>query len=1029
MNSLIEILNHWGGFFLSFAWPMLWQSSLLILILIAFEFLFRRKVRASVRYGLWLILLVKLCVSPTLALPTSPAWWLQKTPPPIARPETRYTVTYDNSPLTEIPQTPPAFVPPKPAMTFAAWLLMISISVSLALFVWLLVRWWQITRQVRRAKTSERLIALANEAREIVGKKLKTQVKLTTNSMAPAVCGLFRPAILIPQSLAENFSDEQLRAVLLHELIHLRRRDVWVNFFQALLQIFYWWHPPVWLANARIRRVREEAVDDAVMLALRDEAETYAPTLLEVAKLALNRPLVSLGLVGILESRHALRQRIERLMDFRPPRKAGLTLVSLLGILAFTAVAVPMAERPAPAENETVSAPVPAVSAPPAVLQKTNWPLVLVTTHFYQAAAALKSGQDKATAIITSFVPPAELTRLQANLESEGYQKFSAPRVATLSGETAEMFVGNGTNSVSFFCCPTVTNGLIELMVQGQVVYALNGGLATNEFKSRQVTLENHGAAMISVAHPRNSGLTNLIVLASVEIITHAPHFQQRLQTIIKREPTGSFENPETLVQEGKLLYEMGKLDESEAKSKTALAIDSENAAAQYYLGLAQAARQKQNFPQLKPGRQNMVEKLNRIRLDRFGPFEGARLDAVVDELSKAWRQNDPDTVGMNFLEDASSVVINMPAPLENVRLANALDAIVLNASKPIKYSILDDEISFSMKDQTPTLFTRTFKVNPNIFPAILGKQTGLQTNNVSAMARKFFSTLGVDWESPKGKTIFYNDRMGLLFVGATESDLDTIERAIVVLNEVPPQIHIKARFLEVPKGTVANFGNFLNSTNSTKDTFTGILTATNAKIVLHSLESRKGVETLAEPEVTTLSGRQTQMRATQVITVITHFVLQGSLTNGTSSIVPQMDQVEIGPVLDVVPYVLSDGYTINLTLIPSLTEFLGYDKPPNAHLSKSDARVQVPAILPRFSVRLVTATLNLWDGQTVILGGLKKYLITNGVSVVGKSDDNNKEILVFITATIVDPAGNRVHADEEMPFAQKGSPPPPPPK
>ena len=147
--------------------------------------------------------------------------------------------------------------------------------------------------------------------------KFNVPVKLTTNSMSPAVCGLFRPAILIPQSLAENFSDEQLRAVLLHELIHLRRGDVWVNFLQALLQIFYWWHPLVWLANARIRRVREEAVDDAVMLALRDEAEAYAPTLLEVAKLALNRPLASLGLVGIMESRHALRQRIERLVDFR----------------------------------------------------------------------------------------------------------------------------------------------------------------------------------------------------------------------------------------------------------------------------------------------------------------------------------------------------------------------------------------------------------------------------------------------------------------------------------------------------------------------------------------------------------------------------------------------------------------------------------------------------------------------------------------------------------------------------------------
>ena len=123
--------------------------------------------------------------------------------------------------------------------------------------------------------------------------------------------------------------------MLLHEVFHLRRKDVWVNCAQALLQIVYWWHPLLWIANARIRRVREEAVDDAVMLALRDEADSYAPTLLEVAKLAFRRPLLSLGLVGIMESRSALRQRIERLVDFRAPRNAGLTLRVALRHLRF----------------------------------------------------------------------------------------------------------------------------------------------------------------------------------------------------------------------------------------------------------------------------------------------------------------------------------------------------------------------------------------------------------------------------------------------------------------------------------------------------------------------------------------------------------------------------------------------------------------------------------------------------------------------------------------------------------------------
>src|SRR5207249_2149166 len=126
----------------------------------------------------------------------------------------------------------------------------------------------------------------------------------------------------------EKLAPSQLRAVLLHELTHLRNGDVWINCFQSLVQIVFWWHPLVWLANSRIRKVREEVVDDAVRVALGEDAETYAPTLLEVARLSLARPLATLGLVGILESRHALRQRVERIVNFPVPRRAGLSVFS-----------------------------------------------------------------------------------------------------------------------------------------------------------------------------------------------------------------------------------------------------------------------------------------------------------------------------------------------------------------------------------------------------------------------------------------------------------------------------------------------------------------------------------------------------------------------------------------------------------------------------------------------------------------------------------------------------------------------------
>ena len=69
MTTFIETLNLWGDYFLKFAWPVLWQSSLLIAIIFVLEFALRRKIRTAIRYALWLMVLVKLLLPPSLALP------------------------------------------------------------------------------------------------------------------------------------------------------------------------------------------------------------------------------------------------------------------------------------------------------------------------------------------------------------------------------------------------------------------------------------------------------------------------------------------------------------------------------------------------------------------------------------------------------------------------------------------------------------------------------------------------------------------------------------------------------------------------------------------------------------------------------------------------------------------------------------------------------------------------------------------------------------------------------------------------
>ena len=916
MTSFIEILNHWGNHFLNFAWPMIWQSSLLIAIIFALDLALRRKIRAAIRYALWLMVLVKLLLPPSLALPTGLAWWLLPSPKAPAKSQpAAYVVTYGDQVAPTFPlQLQPPSAPIRPKMSAAAWTLTASGAVSAGLLAWLLVRWRQINRKVRRAKTSEKLIPVLEEARRLARLRPGIRLKMTEDSMSPAVCGLLRPVILLPQSLVEKLSAGQLRAVLLHEAIHLRRGDVWVNCAQALLQIFYWWHPLLWLANARIRRVREEAVDDAVMLALRDDAEIYAPTLLEVAKLAFNRPLASLGLVGILESRSALRQRIERLVNFDAPRKAGLTLVSILGILAFSAVALPMGQA----------------------MEKTNEPAPISQPNDNGPAA---------TNVVDSKIEADKLVQNGKLL----YEKGNFREAETNFNQALKL---DPNNQGAFY----------YLSLVQQANFAREEHNRTNQAANNIAEVAKAWSPKVGIGLPvPNPYVTNTEVHTSPgrEMIFSKLN-SLRLESI-------SWSNGIPLSEVIRYLAEQSKLRDPDKKGINYLYNPSEAASP-----AAGGSRAGVGAPSL------------------FNPTTGLLETPTAGAASK--------TVAPN--------TINVKLVMKDASMHDVLDAVMLAADRPIKYSIEDYAVVISPKPpevEPPIFEMRVFKVDTNAFASGLRGVRNLQTNDVVTMAKSLFSQLGVDLSAP-GRSIAINDRLGLLFVRATPSELDVVERVIQALNQTPPQIHIKARFIEVPK---KGFVMPQALTNTVAGLMTGILSDSEFRTMLHSLEQRKGVEALAEPECVTTSGRQTQMRATDIEDIITNF------TSNSTNVVPQIGKVEIGPTIDIIPYVLADGYTINLTAIPQLLEFLGYEKIPVPN--KAGQKVSPPTVLPHFRTRQAVADVNLWDGQTLILGNLKDSSFVGGKEVKNRPTSDDTELLVFITASIVDPAGNRVHSDDEI--------------
>lgn len=380
----IVTLNRIGQAFVDFASPMLIQSSVLILILLAVDLAIRRRVRAVVRYCLWMLVLVKLVLPTSLALPTGigngigsmidlspvpPAAMPSEKPAPV---ETAFLSPRPDlsTPEPVVPQAdagnvlsapvPAAAVPTTPmtwqAAVFLAWLATLAIMAGRVIQRYFFVR--DLVAQARPA--DEELTRLA--ARCAQGMKMRRcpELRLSGAMVSPAACGLVRPVILMPDSLPANLAPEHLRAVLFHELAHIRRGDLWVNLAQTILQSIYFYNPLLWLANAVIRRIREQAVDETVLTKTvargewsgnrneksedQEAAGRYAEALVSVARLALARPALSLRLIGVVESKSALTQRIKHILSRPLPKSARLGIVGLLGVFILAAILLPMAE-------------------------------------------------------------------------------------------------------------------------------------------------------------------------------------------------------------------------------------------------------------------------------------------------------------------------------------------------------------------------------------------------------------------------------------------------------------------------------------------------------------------------------------------------------------------------------------------------------------------------------------------------------------------------------------------------------------
>jgi general secretion pathway protein D len=239
-----------------------------------------------------------------------------------------------------------------------------------------------------------------------------------------------------------------------------------------------------------------------------------------------------------------------------------------------------------------------------------------------------------------------------------------------------------------------------------------------------------------------------------------------------------------------------------------------------------------------------------------------------------------------------------------------------------------------------------------------------------------------------------------------------------------------------------------------------GVFTNPQFQVVIRALNQKKGIDLLSAPKVTTKSGQRaiievvrefryprtyTQPQVPSISSTTGTALIPGVATTVPVVVTPTTPQDwetrNTGVTLEVEPVVGGDATTIDLNLVPQVVEFEGfitYGSPINAVGVNTVAGISIsqpveltPNVInqPVFSTRKVTTSVSVYDGQTVVLGGLMredvqktedKVPIIGDIPLVGRAfrsnveQHNKKNLVMFVTARIVTPAGLPLNEEEE---------------
>jgi len=552
--------------------------------------------------------------------------------------------------------------------------------------------------------------------------------------------------------------------------------------------------------------------------------------------------------------------------------------------------------------------------------------------------------------------------------------------------------------------------------------------------------------------------------------------------------------------------------------------------------------------PRKKDGREServrILNKMKSIKIPEID-FRQANIHDVISFLTRASRDHDvaqegDDTVGVNIILNlqaggapaaAPTTTDPFAEPLEgggfesgmaglrnitfNARGISLFEALRLvtqisNLKYRIEGSVVmivpfnapEGEILVRMYDVLPTVEEKISEVRAQLSTGRLRDTAGFgETLEAAPMEgqgadwKEALEQMGVKW--PAGSSIRYVGAMGKIVVANTAANLTIFEQILEMLNVVPSQIEIEAKFVEVNQldldslgfewlltddweiATKKNQGHlpvasrerliaeedsadggftkgnrFLSqgvfgatTAEAVSDgvlTFASVLTNPELSLIIHALQQKGSADLLSAPKVTTQSGAEATIKVVTEYIYPTDFEVTpvtAELEGGGSQIIGGVvepsgfETREVGVLLTVRPEVSPEGQMINLTMTPEVVAEPEWHNYGTTYTDPNGNVQQLSMEQPFFHTRTISTSIAIYNEATVVMGGMitelrnavdDKIPFLGDIPIIGRlfrskyEVSEKRNLLIFVTARLVDPAGRSLKKSEQAGLTEK---------